>query len=169
MEKMIKHDDKKAIIQSISRAADVLTCVSDGYRSLTDIANQCGFGKSTAHRMLQALAEKNLVTRDPVSRQYYLGYLITRLTSKPETNNAYLKMSADEEVKRLADFTGETVSFGLMVAFQVCQFPVLPSKYDLRVVEEPKRLALYMPVLPAEYCYPSLIIKILKGQSIVLS
>ncbi len=137
---MEKYDDKQAIVQSISRAADVLVCISNGYNSLTEIARQCNFGKSTAHRMLQALAEKNLVTRDPVSRQYYLGYLITSLNLKPNINHAYLTICADEEINRLADFTGETVSFGLMVALRYVNLQSYPSKYDLRVIETPKKV-----------------------------
>jgi DNA-binding IclR family transcriptional regulator len=130
--------DKKQV-QSISRAAEILACISNGANSITDIASSCKLSKSTAHRLLRALVESNLVTRDPVKRQYYLGYLVTRLIYRPEIINEYLVICANEELKRLADITGETVSFGLMIALRYVNLLSIPSKYDLRVIEEPKK------------------------------
>lgn len=125
-------------VQSISRAADILNSISNGANSITEIASECRLSKSTAHRLLQALIESNMVTQDPVKRQYYLGYLITHLTARPEITNEYLVACAREEVQRLNDYTGETISFGIMVALRYVNLLSIASKYDLRVVEEPK-------------------------------
>lgn len=137
----IKNEVKKnsSPVQSISRAADILNCISEGANSITEIANYCKLSKSTAHRLLHALIESNLVTQDPVKRQYYLGYLVTHLLAKPEITNEFLVACARDEVQRLAEFTGETISFGIMVALRYINLISIPSKYDLRVVEEPPR------------------------------
>jgi IclR family transcriptional regulator, KDG regulon repressor len=131
-------DNKQVAVQSIARAANILTCISNGVNSITDIATYCGINKSSAHRLLQALVESNLVTRDPVKRQYYLGYLVTHLIFKPEITHEYLTICASEELKHLAELTGETVSFGLMIALRYLNLQSISSKYDLRVIEEPK-------------------------------
>jgi DNA-binding IclR family transcriptional regulator len=134
------NDTKQTTMQSIDRAANILDCISSGRHSLTDIANHCHLGKSTAYRLLQALAENNLVAKDPISRQYYLGHLITHLISKPEITQQFLILCADEEIKRLAEFTGETVSFGLLAGLRYLNLQSYPSKYDLRVIEAPRKI-----------------------------
>jgi IclR family transcriptional regulator, KDG regulon repressor len=129
-------ESKQAAVQSIARAANILSCISNGVNSITDIANHCKINKSSAHRLLQALVESNMVTRDPIKRQYYLGYLVTHLLFKPEITHEYMVICASEELKRLADLTGETVSFGLLIALRYLNLQSIPSRYDLRVIEE---------------------------------
>jgi IclR family KDG regulon transcriptional repressor len=127
-------------MQSIARAAEILTCISDGVNSLSDIAEICHLGKSSAHRLLQALSERHLVTQDPLSRKYYLGYLITSLITKPEITQQYLTICADDELRQLADFSGETVSLGLMIALRYVNIRTYPSKYALQVIEIPRKM-----------------------------
>jgi DNA-binding IclR family transcriptional regulator len=133
------NDNAQSLVQSISRAADILECLSNGINSVTDIANHCGCSKSTAHRLLQTLTKKSLAAQDPFSRKYYMGYLITRLIWKPEIAHQYLTICAEEEVNQLADITGETVTLGLLVGLRYVNLYSVPSKYDLRVVEAPQK------------------------------
>jgi DNA-binding IclR family transcriptional regulator len=133
------NDNTQSLVQSISRAADILECLSNGINSVTDIANHCGCSKSTAHRLLQTLTKKSLAAQDPFSRKYYLGYLITRLIWKPEIAHQYLTICAEEEVNQLADLTGETITLGLLVGLRYVNLYSVPSKYDLRVVEAPQK------------------------------
>jgi DNA-binding IclR family transcriptional regulator len=130
--------DKKEAMQSIHRAAKVLDYIGEGVHSMTEIGDHCGLSKSTTHRLLQALIKSGLVTQDPVNRQYYLGYTITHLIARPQITHEYLVMSAKNEIKRLADFTGETVSFGIMIALRYVNLYSIPSTYNLRAVEEPQ-------------------------------
>jgi len=133
-------ENKEISVQSIARAASILQSISEGATTITEIAERCHLSKSTAHRLLQALIEVNLVTRDPIKHQYYLGYLITHLMAKPEITQEYLVACARSEVERLSEFTGETVSFGIMVALRYVNLLSIPSKYDLRVVEQPQKM-----------------------------
>ncbi len=88
---------KPAAVKSIYRAANILTCVSNGFNSITDIAEYCGLSKSTVHRLLKALGESNLIVQDPVSREYYLGQLITKLLTKPHITHEYLEFCAKKK------------------------------------------------------------------------
>jgi IclR family transcriptional regulator, KDG regulon repressor len=133
---------KASAVKSIYRAANILTCVSSGLNSITDIAEYCKLSKSTVHRLLKALGESNLIVQDPVSREYYLGQLITKLISRPQITHEYLIASTDKELKRLANITEETICLGIMTGLKYFGLREIPSKHQLRVVEaEPNIVA----------------------------
>jgi IclR family KDG regulon transcriptional repressor len=121
---------------SIAHAAAVLTCLSNGIHNLTDIARQCELGKSTVHRVLKLLKYSMLVVQDTVSRRYYLGPLVTRLASNPVTTHEYLVMCAIEEMKRLAQFSEETVAMDIMIGTHIFPLYEISSQHDLRVTQE---------------------------------
>jgi hypothetical protein len=53
----LESDKKPAALKTVFRVASVLSCLSNGIDSVTDIARICKIHKSTAHRLLQALGE----------------------------------------------------------------------------------------------------------------
>lgn len=122
-------------VKSISRAADILFCLSNGINTVTDIARECELSKSTVHRLLRALRESHLATQDPITQHYHLGPLITRLSSNPQTNHNYLITCAIEEMKQLWDIIEETVTLNIMIGIQYVRLHEIPSKHDLRVIE----------------------------------
>ena len=133
---------KPSAVKSIYRAASILTCVSNGFNSITDIAEYCGLSKSTVHRLLKALGESNLIVQDPVTHEYYLGQLITRLVSKPQITHEHLITCANKEMNHLSDITGETICLGTIRGLQYVALYEIPSRYQLRVVEaDPKILS----------------------------
>ena len=97
-------------ISVVSRAASVLVCLSNGFNKLTDIANQCNIGKSTAHRVLKTLEKPGFVVYNSIKHRYYLGPLISQLNSNPDTSHAFLIDYAREEMEHLAEVSQETVS-----------------------------------------------------------
>lgn len=127
-------------VKSISRASNVLYCLSEGISTLTDIADHCNLSKSTVHRILKALEESDLAMQDSISHNYYLGPLITRLISNPQTIHEYLVTCAIEEIGRLSDIIEETVTLSVLVAIRHIPVYEIQSKHDLRVAEESKRL-----------------------------
>lgn len=128
--------EKKTIaVKSISRAADILFCLSNGINTVTDIGKKCELSKSTVHRLLQALKESHLATQDPINQQYHLGPLITRLSSNPQTNHHYLITCALEEMHGLWNIVEETVTLNIMIGTQYVRLHEIPSKHDLRVIE----------------------------------
>lgn len=126
-------DKKETAVQSIKRAAEILDCLSDGINSVTDIALKCDLSKSTVHRLLKALCETELVMQDPLNHQYFLGYSIIKLMSTPMATQEYLTNCASEEMNKLSETTGETVSLGIKMGLKNINIHVVTSKSDLKV------------------------------------
>ncbi len=124
---------KENAVQSVRRAAEILDCISEGISSVTDIAEKCGLSKSTVHRLLKALGESELVMQDPVNHQYFLGYSIIKLISTPLATQEYLTSCASEEMTRLSETSGETVSLGIKMGMKSVNIHVVTSKSDLKV------------------------------------
>lgn len=135
-------NNKATTVKSVSRSADILFCLSKGINTVTDIAGHCKLSKSTAHRLLKALKESYLVAQDPINQQYYLGPLIIRLSSNPQTTHNYLVTCAIDEMKRLWDVIEDTVTLNILIGVQYVRLHEIPSKHDLRVIDE------YDPVGP---------------------
>jgi IclR family transcriptional regulator, acetate operon repressor len=127
--------NKTNTVESVHRAINVLVCLSNGYHSVTDIANKCQLSNSTVHRLLQALQESDAVIEDPASRRYYLGCLLGRLTANPHITHEHLLRCADREMQRLASHTQETVSLLTLIGLKQQRLRSIPSSYSLRVVD----------------------------------
>ena len=124
---------KETAVQSIKRASEILDCISDGINSVTNIASKCDLSKSTTHRLLKALCESELVMQDPINHQYFLGYSIIKLISTPMATQEYLTTCASEEMNRLSEKSGETVSLGIKMGLKNVNIFVVTSKSDLKV------------------------------------
>lgn len=119
-------------ITSITRAANILLCLSNGMNTVTEIAACCQYSKPTVHRLLKALEVASLVTQGPVNRRYYLGKLITLISYNPQTTHHYLVECSIEEIKRLSDMSEENVVLGIHAGVQFVRLCGIPSKHDLR-------------------------------------
>jgi len=124
---------KETAVQSIKRAAEILDCISDGINSVTNIAVKCDLSKSTVHRLLKALCESELVMQDPLNHQYFLGYSIIKLISTPMATQEYLTTCASDDMNRLSENSGETVSLGIKMGLKNINIHVVTSKSDLKV------------------------------------
>ena len=75
-------DDAISGAQTVTRAIRVLKLIAsypgDGVR-LTDVIRQLGLQRSTAHRLLQALASEGALVQHRESRRYSLGALVFEL------------------------------------------------------------------------------------------
>ena len=131
---ILSYTDRKSI-GSIAHAARILVCLSNRINTVTDIARQCNFGKSTVHRVLKLLEESRLVVQDVINRRYYMGPLVTQLTSNPITTHEYLVLSSVEEMKRLSQVSEETVTLDIMIGIQSFSLHEIPSQHDLKVTQ----------------------------------
>jgi IclR family KDG regulon transcriptional repressor len=125
---------------SLHRATNILSCLSNGINTISDIASYCKYSISTVHRLLQTLKELNWVVQDNNNRMYYLGPLITQLASNHNAAHKYLIMHSLREMMRLSDVTEETVNLGIMIQLHYVLLYDIPSQHDLRIIEESKRL-----------------------------
>jgi DNA-binding IclR family transcriptional regulator len=130
-------DHKPTAVRSVYRAVNILSCLSSGINTVTDIARHCKITKPTVFRLLKTLEELLMVVQDPSSHRYYIGPLVNHIASNPLTNHHYLITCALEELQRLWDLTGETVELNIMVGLQYIRLYEIPSRFDLKVVNGP--------------------------------
>ena len=129
-----------AVSTSLHRAANILSCLSNDINTTTDIASYCKYSTSTVHRLLQTMKELNWAIQDDNNRKYYLGPLLTQLSSNHIAAHKYLIMHALREMIYLSNTTGETVNLSIMVQLHYILLHDIPSQHDLRITEESKRL-----------------------------
>jgi DNA-binding IclR family transcriptional regulator len=122
--------------KSIFRAVKILTSISQGVVSGTDIAEACNLNKATVSRLLKVLEQANLVKKDPISHQYMIGSLFTQFISAPLLAHEFLIRCANKEVRHLAEETKETVLLDILRGTSVFKLKSIPSSHVLRIVEE---------------------------------
>jgi DNA-binding IclR family transcriptional regulator len=88
------------------------------------------------------LEDSYLVTEDPTDNRYYIGPLITRLTTNPAVLHEYLVRCAFEEMKHLSNLTEETVSLDILLGIQAIPVYEIVSPHEIRVTDNSKRLGL---------------------------
>jgi IclR family KDG regulon transcriptional repressor len=125
--------DEDADLIQIQRAAKVITCISNGVDTLSEIGEYCGLGKSSVHRLLKSLEKSHFILYNEFNRQYLIGEMITDIASKPETYHDYLYMCSGNEVEEVAEYTGETVILLVLVGLRQFKVRAISSKYDLGV------------------------------------
>jgi len=128
--------DTQTAYKSIFRAAKILTCLSDGKNSLTEIAEHCELNKSTASRLLTALEKSNMVIRDPLHRKYFLGYLVNRLVGNPKTTHLNLITLSADEMNNLSKICGETVVLDILVGVRNIRLHTIPGVHNIRVYDD---------------------------------
>ncbi|WP_108663757.1 IclR family transcriptional regulator [Acuticoccus kandeliae] len=127
-----KSTETDGSVRSVERAARLIKLLAaatvEGSR-LSDLAVATGLGKSTAHRILSALADQGFVYRNPADRRYFLGYELVRL-ARVDTMNEITHLAA-ASLDRLADETGDVVflqvregAFAVCLARRVGNFPI---------------------------------------------
>ncbi len=136
----IPSNTKTQTAGSIIRATDILQCLSDDVHTVTDIARKCQLSKSTVHRVLKLLEQSQLVVEDTINRRYYLGPLIRQLTSDPHTTHKRMIMCAIDDMKHLSLVSEETVAMDILVGIQYYSLHEIPSKHDLKVTQESKKI-----------------------------
>lgn len=120
------------IVRSIVRVSDILKSLGDGAEMLTDISNRVTLSKTTTHRLLKTLEASGFVVQDPVTKRYYLGYMIVRLASSPTISHQRLIVYAFDEMKYLRDLSGETVVLQIKVGVERMVLEELPSNQHVR-------------------------------------
>jgi IclR family KDG regulon transcriptional repressor len=89
------------IVNSITKGANILKCLSDGIDRISDLSKELHLSKSTTHRFLKSLENSGLAMQDPITRRYHLGHLILYLASQPNVSHQRLIDSAAEEMQHL--------------------------------------------------------------------
>src|SRR5690606_38405381 len=87
-----------------------------GWR-LSELAAYCGLHHATTHRILAALIEEEMVTRDPSTRRYALGRLAFEFGIAASVQYDW-KMLFGPALDRLAEQTGDTAFCNLRSGYE---------------------------------------------------
>jgi DNA-binding IclR family transcriptional regulator len=101
-------------VQSVDRAVTVLEILArQGEAGVTELAAQLGVHKSTAFRLVGALANRSLVTQDVDRGKYRLGVGILRLAGAT-TARLDLVQQGRPVCEQLAQEVGETINLAVL-------------------------------------------------------
>jgi DNA-binding IclR family transcriptional regulator len=101
-------------VQSVDRAVSVMELLARrGSVGVTEVANEIGIHKSTAHRLLTTLRARGLVEQDATTEQYRLGFALVLLASTVTADLDVLRC-ARPVCERLSEQTHETVTVAVL-------------------------------------------------------
>ena len=140
------------MVNSVYRAAEILSMLSVGKNRITDIGKELSLSKSTTHRLLKTLENCGFVFQDPISHQYFLGHLILKLSSNPLTTHQNLIVCAYEDMKRLREISGETITIHIRIGTQRICLEEMQANQNIRYGLVRGPFLRYMPGLPGKYC-----------------
>ena len=121
-------------IRAVERALDVLLCFSGQTPELTmtQIAEQVGVHKSTAHRLLATLERKRFVQRDPDKGTYRLGIRALQMAYLTLEHND-LRRLATPFLARLREQCQETIDLAVIDGTDVVFLHVLESPQRVKL------------------------------------
>lgn len=103
-------EEREGPVRSVERAVRIVKALGasplEGAR-LSDIAAATGLGKSTAHRIVSALAREGFLYQNLENRRYYLGYEVARLAHA--SSSLVVAEAARPSLDRLAAESGDVV------------------------------------------------------------
>ncbi len=100
---------------SVKRALTILEMVSESTNGLgiSELARRLGISKGTVFGLCSQLESGGALTRDPVSKRYGLGPLVSILAGRGSVH-ARLREAAGPEMTRLRDELGESIFLGVL-------------------------------------------------------
>ncbi len=107
-------------VQSLERALDILERVAadENGRSVGSVARELGLHKSTASRLVRALAERGYLQLDQATRRYRVGLQLVELAGA-YLDNLELRVEAKPEMYQLSEQSGHTVFLAMLQESQV--------------------------------------------------
>jgi len=121
-------------LSSVRNAARVLKEFGNGHHEfgVTEIARQLGLGKSTAHRLLNTLAEERLLEQNPQTGAYRLGLVMYELGATV-TVHAEIHDAAGPVIDHVRNATRETVIVAVLDGNEVVCIERRESPQALRL------------------------------------
>ncbi|MGN6796321.1 MAG: IclR family transcriptional regulator [Streptosporangiaceae bacterium] len=101
-------------VQSVQRAIALLDAIAAAVpagQTVAELALACGINRATAWRLLATLEEQALVTRDPATSRYQIGYTVARLAAAAGVDGVVRR--AHHVLERVCAQTGEAASLAL--------------------------------------------------------
>lgn len=119
-------------VQAVERAIDVVMCLRQGPRTLTEVSRATKLSKGTAFRLLNSLSYQGLVAKDSESSLYMLGPGCLSLIDGVTAGLGGIVGASRESILMLWQHSGETVTLHVrMGAERVCVYE-LPTAHPIR-------------------------------------
>ena len=124
----------RSTLSSVRNAARVLREFAHGDREIgvTELSRRLGIGKSTAHRLLNTLAEERLLEQDPHTGAYRLGLLMYELGASVALHTD-LHEACSPVLDQLRNATRETVQVAVLDGREVVYVERRESPQTLRL------------------------------------
>jgi len=108
-------DERQGTSQSVERGLAILSSFSADRRliGVSEVAQELGLSRSTAHRYIATLARLGYLYQDPTTRKYVLGPRVLEL-GFTAINSMELRDVAAPQLRRLCDETGHTVNMAIL-------------------------------------------------------
>ena len=123
---------------SVKKAFKILYAISEAPNGLgiSDLSKKLKIGKSTVHGITASLEEMGILVRDPVHKQYKLGFSLLELC-----RTAYAKVElrdlARKPMEKLMDEVGETVFLGVLNGDHVTIVDMVESRNEMKITSPP--------------------------------
>lgn len=121
-------------MNAIKRTGETLKLLAENPLRFTDIARELHLTKSTAHRLLRALGQAELIKKNPLSGLYYLGPLISQLAASPISEHQFLIACSIAEIRKLRNLSGETVNLQIPLGTERMCLEEVQSKEFIKYV-----------------------------------
>lgn len=102
---------------------------------LAELVGRLGWRKTTVHRILNSLVEAGMLSKDPATRQYALGYKVLRL-AQAVTFHRDLAALTLPVMQALRDQSGETVTLSMAAETDRVVIQQVESEKEIRYVEK---------------------------------
>ncbi len=120
-------------VAAVLKAFNIIDMLAEeGSLGVSEIAKRLGTSKSGIHRLLQTLAEVEVVSSDQESQKYFLTFKLLDVGSKAVENMGVVRV-ADEHMRRINEITSETVHLGVLEGNSIVYVHKIDSKYTLRM------------------------------------
>ena len=119
-------------VQVIRRSAEILMLLSSGPKGLAEIVRETGLAKGTAFRILTSLGYRDLVVKDPFSRDYSVGAAFLRFGQVAVDGVGPLSALARPVLARVRDESAETVTLHIRLGPESVCTAVSPSPQEVR-------------------------------------
>lgn len=121
-------------VQTINRALDIIEILSMEKEGLgvTEIGKKAGLHKSTAHRMLNTLAERGYIDKEPKYGNYRLGMKFVEVSSI-YLNKIELKTEAQPYLRKLVETVGQPAHLGILDRFDVIYIEKIEALSSIRL------------------------------------
>ena len=129
---------RRATVGAVDHAIDLLWCLSEAGTALgtNDVARRIGIHKSSVSRLAATLEKARLVQRDPGTGRLSLGMGLITLAA-PVLATFEVRDVVRPILEKLAEKTGETVSFGVWDGHQGVSIEQVPGSNSVRAFSRP--------------------------------